>query len=280
MTSMNKTGKKKFLIDMEKCTSCQLCVIACKDEHVGADYLPWTKSQPQTGHFWIDVHSMERGQIPRVKMSYLPMMCQHCDNAACVKACPEDAIKRRDDGLVWIDQEKCTGCGMCEDACPYDVIFMNQDVGVAQKCTGCAHRVDAGSLPRCAEVCPHDVILFADEDDAAFLAAAADAAIHHPEFEARPRVLWKGLPQPWIAGAVFDAASDDLLADVEVTAVDLFDDSVHTARTDAFGDFRITGLRDGRKYLLHIRGPHHEEVRSVVTCDGDQDLGTIALIPQ
>ena len=158
-------GTKKFLIDAEKCTSCQLCVIACKDEHVGADYLPWTKAQPSTGQFWVDVHGMERGRIPRVKVSYLPLLCQHCTNAACVTACPENAIKRRDDGLVWIDQEACTGCGLCQEACPYDVIYMNADLGVAQKCTGCAHRVDAGMLPRCAEVCPHDVILFGEAGD-------------------------------------------------------------------------------------------------------------------
>ncbi len=96
-------GKKSFLIDVDKCSGCSLCIIACKDEHVGNSYAPWTATQPDTGHFWIDVIPVERGKTPRVRMSYLPMLCQHCENAPCIKACPEGAIKRRDDGLVWID---------------------------------------------------------------------------------------------------------------------------------------------------------------------------------
>ena len=151
-------GKKSFLIDVDKCSGCSLCIIACKDEHVGNSYAPWTAPQPDTGHFWIDVIPVERGKTPRVKMSYLPVLCQHCENAPCIKACPEDAIKRRADGLVWIDPAVCNNCGLCQEACPYDVIYMNEDLGIAQKCTGCAHRVDEGLLPRCAEVCPHDAI--------------------------------------------------------------------------------------------------------------------------
>ena len=62
-------GKKSFLIDVDKCTGCKLCIIVCKDEHVGSDYAPWTRPQPDTGQFWIDVQSLERGRIPRVRMS-------------------------------------------------------------------------------------------------------------------------------------------------------------------------------------------------------------------
>ena len=272
-------GTKKFLIDAEKCTSCQLCVIACKDEHVGADYLPWTKAQPSTGQFWVDVHGMERGRIPRVKVSYLPLLCQHCTNAACVTACPENAIKRRDDGLVWIAQEACTGCGLCQEACPYDVIYMNADLGVAQKCTGCAHRVDAGMLPRCAEVCPHDVSLFGEAGDEVFTAAEADGpgAVFHPEYLADPIVLWKGLPKPWIAGAVIDEATDDVLPGAEITVLDLFENQAVTMLTDEFGDFRVDGLVQGRKYRLGIGKEGFGTLLSIVTLDGDQDVGDVVL---
>lgn len=158
-------GKKLFLVDAEKCTGCALCVVACKDEHVGHSYLPWTGPQPDTGHFWVDVRGLERGNIPRVAVSHLPVFCQHCENAACLKACPDNAIFRREDGLVWIDESACSGCGLCVEACPYDAIFMNETRAVAQKCTGCAHRVDEGLEPRCAEICPHEAIVFGEASD-------------------------------------------------------------------------------------------------------------------
>lgn len=269
-------SKKNFLIDADKCTGCKLCIVACKDEHVDAAYAPWTGPQPDTGHFWVDVVPVERGKIPRVRMTYLPVLCQHCENAPCIKACPEGAIKTRDDGLVWIDSAACTGCGLCQEACPYDVIYMNETLDVAQKCTGCAHRVDEGDLPRCAEVCPHDAILFGDEGDDA-VADGGYSEIYHPEYQTEPRVYWKGLPKPWIAGNVIDAAADEVIADVEVTATDLFGDASATAQTDAFGDFYIRELVADRKYRVAIRKDGYEEFLAVVTTDGEQDLGTVRL---
>ena len=259
----------RVLIEAEKCTACQLCVVACKDEHVGNARLPWTKPQPETGHFWMEVRQKEHGVIPRVRMSHLPVMCQHCTNAACMKVCPEDAIKRRPDGLVWIDQDACTNCGLCQAACPYDVIFMNAEAGVAQKCTGCAHRIDAGEQPRCAEACPHDVISFAT--------GAAEGEVFHPEFLAEPLVRWTGLPRPFIAGSVLDAAADEVIVDATVTATDLFDDRVHRVATDAFGEFRVLGLEPGRRYRVEIAAAGYRNWVAIVATDGDRDLGDIAL---
>ena len=166
-------------------------------------------------------------------MSYLPLNCQHCENAPCITACPEDAIKRRDDGLVWIDPALCNGCGKCQEACPYDVIYMNGELEVAQKCTGCAHRVDQGLLPRCAEVCPHDAILFADEADSIFKQkdGAKRLEFYHPEFETEPRVHWRGLPKPWIAGIVIDTGTDEVISGAAVTSTDLVDGRAVTVRS-------------------------------------------------
>jgi len=272
-------SKKTFLVDADKCTGCNLCIIACKDEHVGTGHAPWTKPQPDTGHFWINVHGMERGRIPRVRMTHLPVLCQHCANAACIKACPEHAIERRDDGLVWIDPAVCSGCGLCREACPYGVIYMNAELGIAQKCTGCAHRVDEGSLPRCADICPHEAIVFADETDDVVRDAERDGTleVYHPEYRAEPRVLWKGLPKPWIAGTVIDAASDEVLADAAITSVDLVDDGSVTVRSDAFGDFWVKGMEKGRKHRLAISKEGYEDFLAIVTTTGDQDLGTVCL---
>jgi tetrathionate reductase subunit B len=267
-----------FLVDADKCTGCKLCIVACKDEHVGSDYLPWTKAQPDTGHFWIDVQTLERGRIPRVKVTYLPVMCQHCDNAPCIKACPEHAIKTREDGLVWIDQAACTGCGLCQQACPYHVIYMNPELKLAQKCTGCAHRVDDGAQPRCAEVCPHDAIIFAPGAKGTPAGDRADTGeIFHPEFKADPRIRWKGLPRPWIAGTVIDHAKDEVLSGAAITALDLFDGRTVTAQSDAFGDFWLREMESGRKYKVEITANGFERFLTIVTTDGDQDLGTIDL---
>ena len=272
-------GKKTFLMDVDKCSGCNLCIIACKDEHVGSGYAPWAKPQPDTGHFWIRLHSLERGRVPRVRMTYLPLLCQHCANAPCIKGCPEQAIKRRDDGLVWIDPEACKGSGLCQEACPYGVIYMNGELGIAQKCTGCAHRVDEGLLPRCVEICPHDAIVFGDEP--AGVAGAVDHGgareVYHPEYHAEPRVYWKGLPKPWIAGTVVDAARDEVVPGATITSVDLFEDKSASVRSDEFGDFWIRGVEQDRKYKVEIKGEGYEDFVAIVTTNGDQDLGDVRL---
>ena len=271
-------GKKSFLIDVNKCSGCSLCIIACKDEHVGNSYAPWTAPQPDTGHFWVNLLPVERGVRPRVRMSYLPVLCQHCENAPCMTACLDGAIKRRDDGLVWIDPAMCNGCGRCQEACPYDVIYKNEELGIAQKCTGCAHRVDEGLLPRCAEVCPHDAVVFGEVTDGVFKQDGGEPLeIYHPEYEAAPRVYWKGLPKPWIAGVVIDEARDEVIADVAVTAVDLADNGTVTVQSDGFGDFWIKGLTKDRTYSVEIRKDGYENFRAEVTTEGDQDLGTVCL---
>jgi len=272
-------GKKNFLIDVDKCTGCKLCIVACKDEHVGDAYAPWSAPQPELGHFWIDVKALERGRAPRLQMSFLPMLCQHCEDAPCIAACPEDAIERREDGLVWIDPEACNNCGLCQEACPYDVIYMNEELGIAQKCTGCAHRVDAGAPPRCVDVCPHDAIEFGDEDDPMFQDENGEAPLEilHPEFQAKPRVYWRGLPRPWIAGAVLDAESDEIVQGAAIVAVDMTDETAATASSDAFGDFRIRGLHSNRKHRVEIRKDGYEDIVLFVETDTDQDLGTVAL---
>ena len=268
---------KAFLIDVEKCTGCNLCIIACKDEHCGSTYAPWTKPQPNVGHFWVAVRAMERGRIPRVRMTYLPLLCQHCGNAACIKACPENAIKRRPDGLVWIDPAMCTGCGLCQPACPYDVIYMNADLNIAQKCTGCAHRADQGALPRCAEICPHDAIVFGDETGDAFKTSMGTLEVYRPEYQAQPRVYWRGLPKPWIAGTVIDAVSDEVIVAATITLVDLLGDTSVTGQSDEFGDFWIRDLENNGRYKVKIGKDGYEDFFSIATTDGDQDLGNVSL---
>ena len=101
---------KAFIIDISKCNGCYNCQIACKDEHVGNDWTPIAKPQPDTGHFWMKVTDIVQGTVPKVRVRYMHDMCQHCEEAPCIPACKSQAIYKRDDDIVIIDPEKCTGC--------------------------------------------------------------------------------------------------------------------------------------------------------------------------
>ena len=101
------------------------------------------KPQPDTGQFWTRVEERVRGQVPKVRVSYTVRMCQHCGDAPCMAAAPE-AVYRRDDGLVIVDPEKARGLRELVEACPYGAIYYNEGLDLPQKCTGCAHLVDAG----------------------------------------------------------------------------------------------------------------------------------------
>ena len=78
---------KAFIVDLSVCNGCYCCQIACKDEHVANDWTPYAKPQPDTGQFWIKVGERVRGSVPKVKISYTPNMCMHCDDAKCMDGC-------------------------------------------------------------------------------------------------------------------------------------------------------------------------------------------------
>ena len=109
---------KVMIIDLSICNGCHNCQIACKDEHVGNDWTPIAKPQPDTGQFWNKVVNLERGTVPKVQVTYHHSICQHCEDAPCISACNVNAIYRREDGIVIIDPEKCRGNQLCMEACP------------------------------------------------------------------------------------------------------------------------------------------------------------------
>jgi nitrate reductase beta subunit len=85
---------------------------------------------------------------------YLPRLCEHCLNPACVASCPSGSIyKREEDGIVLIDQDKCRGWRMCVSGCPYKKIYYNWATGKAEKCIFCYPRIEAGQPTVCAETC-------------------------------------------------------------------------------------------------------------------------------
>lgn len=181
-----------MVIDRKKCIGCYSCVIACKQSHA----LP-----PEM--FWARLLISETGTYPTVTKQILPVLCNHCKEAACVKACPTGATSKREDGIVTIDPDKCAGCRYCLIACPFqmrtyysngkreywpgqgltelerigrEVLYPLQE-GTVLKCDFCMNRVDDGlrrelkpgidwdATPVCVNACPVTARTFGDLDD-------------------------------------------------------------------------------------------------------------------
>ena len=265
---------KTFVIDVGKCCGCYNCQLACKDEHVDNDWTPYAKPQPDTGQFWMKIQENVCGTVPKVRMHYIPLLCQHCENAPCIPACAEGAIVRRDDGLVLIDPEKCTGCKDCMTACPYGVIYFNDELNLAQKCTGCAHLLDNGyKMPRCVEACPTDAIMFGEEEELAD--QIAGATVLQPEAGAKPRVYYRNIPGRFISGTVYDPVEKEVI----IGAVCLLTSANHAVETftDTYGDFWFKDLPAG-KYDVTIKAEGFEgKYFSALDTAKDVNLGDIPL---
>jgi hypothetical protein len=135
------------------------------------------------------------------------------------------------------------------------------------------HRVEQGALPRCVEICPHAAIVFGDQELDETKTEAL--ALLHPEYEANPRVYWRGLPKPYIAGTVVDPEEGEVIVQARVAVVDLFNDRSFSVRTDAFGDFWIRDLEEHHKYKVEIEKEDYNKVVRVVTTDCESDLGEV-----
>jgi Fe-S-cluster-containing dehydrogenase component len=165
-----------MVIDLARCIGCDACTVACQTENgtpPGIRYAP--------------VYRTEVGKFPQAKVVFLPTLCMHCDDAPCMKACPTGAIsKRKKDGIVLVDQEKCCGSKACMAACPYGALHFYEEKkgvygreltppeergqakytpGTVQKCTFCVHRVDQGLEPACVTTCPTNCRIFGDLED-------------------------------------------------------------------------------------------------------------------
>jgi Fe-S-cluster-containing dehydrogenase component len=263
---------KAFVIDVSICNGCYNCQIACKDEHCSNDWMPIAAPQPETGQFWMKVNEYIRGSVPKVKMHYIPVHCQHCDDAACMKAFPE-VIYKRADGMVVIDPEKAKGIKGIEASCPWGVIYFNEEEKLAQKCTGCAHLLDRGwKEPRCADACPTGAIKFGEEAD--LKEDLKGAVLLKPELGGSPRVYYKNIPQTFIGGTVYDPSVNEI---VEGATVTLSGDASATTQTNGWGDFYFEGLKEGT-YKVEIKASGKTKVfEAVSTKENSANLGDIAL---
>jgi molybdopterin-containing oxidoreductase family iron-sulfur binding subunit len=192
-----------MVIDLDKCTGCQACTIACQAENnipfAGPDETALDRSK-----HWHDVlpEVKQEGAYPHLHVQFIPRPCMHCDDPPCVKVCPVGATYVDDEGLVRMDYQRCIGCRYCTTACPYAIRYFNwyapeypagydaylnpnvsaRAVGVVEKCTFCVHRLEQAEreaaaqgreltdadvvlLPACNEACPASARYFGDLDD-------------------------------------------------------------------------------------------------------------------
>jgi Fe-S-cluster-containing dehydrogenase component/DMSO reductase anchor subunit len=176
-----------MVADLVRCVGCQTCTAACRHANATSPAVQWRK-----------VLDIETGTYPNVSRTFVPVGCQHCADPPCLDVCPSTATRQREDGIVTIDYDLCIGCSYCAVACPYQARFkvdaprfaygksrmQNETIredkrrlGVAQKCTFCIDRIDAGlaeglvpgadplATPACVNACIADALHFGDLDD-------------------------------------------------------------------------------------------------------------------
>jgi Fe-S-cluster-containing dehydrogenase component len=275
---MEVNKMKAFVIDLAKCNGCYCCQIACKDEHVGNDWTPYAKPQPDTGQFWLGITEMVRGQVPKVKVTYLPKMCHHCDDAPCVEGCTAHAIYKRDDGIVIVDPEKCVGCQMCQDNCPHSAIYFNESLNIAQKCTGCSHLLDneeEWEVPRCVDQCPTEAIRFGEEEDLKELIDGSE--LLNPEAGTKSRVFYRNLTRKFIGGTVYDPVEKEVIIGASCNLKDSESGDTFTTETDNYGDFWFNGLGDDRTFTLIIEKDGKTKVIEDIVTSKELSLGDIAM---
>lgn len=163
-----------FHFDAQRCTGCRTCQLACADYH-DLSQEHWYRKVYEFGD-----GSWEREGDCWVTNSFtyhVTLSCNHCDNPACVRACPTGAMhKDSETGLVSVDADRCIGCGYCAMACPYDNPTIDRKQGHSVKCNGCAERVAQGKPPICVQSCPLHALDFGEASDMHELGDRADIA--------------------------------------------------------------------------------------------------------
>jgi len=209
-----------MLIRADLCIGCKVCTNACKDEFEDNDYLPYSAQMPesqvtylpsfyptpsstlsvsvQPGQEWISVPNQVTGTFPNVTSKYIPMPCMMCQSAPCQTAAKNKAVFTRPDGIVIIDPDLSSGQTQIAPACPYSKIFYNSNALLPQKCTFCAHLLDAGqTAPKCVQSCPMSALVFGDVSNPNSAISQQIASLKavplHPEYNTKPNVYYVGL---------------------------------------------------------------------------------------
>jgi Fe-S-cluster-containing dehydrogenase component len=276
-------ARLSLLIDVTKCSGCHNCFLACRDEYYDNDYPAYSAPQPLEGQYWMQIKEVERGTYPKMKLDYIPVPCQQCENAPCIDVAADKAVYRRKDGIVLIDPKKAKGQKEIVTSCPYRVVFWNKELELPQKCTLCAHHLDEGAgEPRCVEACPTGALIFGDLDDPksdiAKAAAELETEDFHLEYGLAPTVKYVGLPMRFVAGEVVRRdVTSECAQGVKVT---LQGDGVkRETATDSYGDFEFERLDQNQDYQIRVDLKGYASMIIDVNTQTDVNLGEIVLEP-
>jgi Fe-S-cluster-containing dehydrogenase component len=164
-----------WLIDLDKCTGCDSCAVACKSENNTRPlsspmaFKPGGFLPDHVSYRW--VVKKEAGVYPLPTLTFITSACNHCEHPGCLAACPKASVhdphnpdnaifKRQEDGIVLINQDECIGCKRCIQACPYGAPQFNSATSLVEKCTFCVHRLyesdgttRTGFQPACVTTC-------------------------------------------------------------------------------------------------------------------------------
>jgi DMSO reductase iron-sulfur subunit len=179
-----------MVIDTTRCMGCQTCVVTCKVSHQTPKGVYWCKVKTEGS----GVMYRGTGKFPSPELTFLPQLCNHCENPACVANCPTGAMHKREDGIVEVDQDVCIGCQYCYWNCPYGAPVFDTAKKTISKCNLCAERLEEGELPYCVESCPaearHIGIISDPSSEISKLIAAKDAKPLRPEYGTKPSVYY------------------------------------------------------------------------------------------
>jgi Fe-S-cluster-containing dehydrogenase component len=283
-------NKWALIVDIDKCTGCGNCVLATKDEHVGNEFPGYAAPQPAHGHEWISVERFTRGSGSMVDVAYVPKMCNHCDDAPCIRAAGDGSVYKRADGIVIVDPVKARGRKDLVGACPYGAIAWNEEAQLPQIWIFDAHLLDSGwAKPRCVQVCPTGALEAVHVSDAALgeLTAQQGLEVLRPELGTRPRIFYRHLSRAarcFLGGNVVRTDAEGRKENVEGADVEVSiegQDEVKRALTDHFGDFRIDGLPGaGARYSLRIRHPQFGLTQLSGALQTSLNLGSVLLVAQ
>ena len=186
-------------IDLDRCTGCEACVVACHAENNLPVSNPELAAQGRTAH-WIRVDRYYEGEFPDIKVKHVPVLCQQCDEAPCEPVCPTYATYHNQEGLNVQVYNRCVGTFYCANNCPYTVRYFNwfapqwpeplalqhnpdvavRPAGVMEKCTFCIQRIkrakenaaqdgrpvaDGDVQPACVQSCAAEAMVFGDLND-------------------------------------------------------------------------------------------------------------------
>jgi len=269
--------KWNLIVDVARCDNCRNCFLATKDEHIGNDFPGYAASQPEKAHSWVDIRHKERGRYPIVEANFMPVMCNHCDDAPCMKAAKDGAITKREDGIVIIDPEKSKGQKAIVDACPYGAVYWNEEKQIPQAWIFDAHLLDSGwTKPRVQQSCPTDAFRSLKIEDAAMqnIKEQEDLEVLLPERATKPRVYYKNLhlmTKCFVSGSVV-ADIDGIEECVDGATVQVRKDGndMGQATTDVFGEFKIDKLEpQSGSYELQVRSSTGGDLSMQFTIDDE-----------